>query len=207
MVPIIKNIRVVDEQGNEYEATYPKRAKGLIKNGRARFISENVICLACPPDNIYLEDYKMNNDNISLNENNNAFRVQPTNNLYIGKPDNTPVENTWEYALKQIERISNETSELHDLIKQSSIADGETILGLTSAMNAREETNRKLIEFYQKMYDELKPNNKPNSLKTAEVLTELINKKIELLELDSDMDDFENDIRHLGEILNYVNSL
>ena len=30
MIPIEKNIVVVDEQGNEYEATYPKRAKGLV---------------------------------------------------------------------------------------------------------------------------------------------------------------------------------
>ena len=40
----------MDELGNEYEATYPKRAKGLVKNGRARFVDENKICLACPPD-------------------------------------------------------------------------------------------------------------------------------------------------------------
>ena len=45
-----KNIEVVDEQGNVYGATYPKRAKGLVKNGRARFVNENRICLACPPD-------------------------------------------------------------------------------------------------------------------------------------------------------------
>ena len=32
MTPIEKNVIVVDEQGNEYEATYPKRAKGLVKN-------------------------------------------------------------------------------------------------------------------------------------------------------------------------------
>ena len=58
--PIEKNIIVVDEQGNEYEATYPKRAKGLVKNGRARFINENTICLACPPKE-YLGDNKMEN--------------------------------------------------------------------------------------------------------------------------------------------------
>ena len=58
MTPIEKNIIVVDEQGNEYEATYPKRAKGLVKNGRARFVDENKICLACPPDKI-LEEEKM----------------------------------------------------------------------------------------------------------------------------------------------------
>ena len=44
-----KNITIVDEQGNAYGATYPKRAKGLVKNGRARFVDENTICLACPP--------------------------------------------------------------------------------------------------------------------------------------------------------------
>ena len=60
MIPIEKNILVVDEHGNEYEATYPKRAKGLVKNGRARFVSENKICLACPPK-IILEDNNVNN--------------------------------------------------------------------------------------------------------------------------------------------------
>jgi len=61
MIPIAKNVIVVDEQGNEYEATYLKRAKGLVKNGRARFISENKICLACPPNHI-LEDKQMKNN-------------------------------------------------------------------------------------------------------------------------------------------------
>ena len=31
--PIEKNVIVVDASGNEYEATYPKRAKGLVKKG------------------------------------------------------------------------------------------------------------------------------------------------------------------------------
>ncbi|MHC1693910.1 MAG: hypothetical protein AB9835_01245 [Eubacteriales bacterium] len=60
-IPIIKNINVIDEKGNNYEATYPKRARGLVKNGRARFVDENTICLACPPNN-NLEDNYMNND-------------------------------------------------------------------------------------------------------------------------------------------------
>ncbi len=58
MIPITKNILVVDEQGNEYGATWPKRARGLVKNGRARFLSENKICLACPPW-IDMEDNEM----------------------------------------------------------------------------------------------------------------------------------------------------
>ena len=47
--PVIKSISVVDPQGNQYEATYPKRAKGLVKKGRARFVDETTICLARPP--------------------------------------------------------------------------------------------------------------------------------------------------------------
>ena len=47
-----KNIEVVDEAGNVYEPTWPKRAKGLVKNGRARFVEENRICLACPAEEI-----------------------------------------------------------------------------------------------------------------------------------------------------------
>ncbi len=58
MTPITKNIRVVDESGKEYEATYPKRAKGLVKNGRARFVDEHRICLVRPP-NKNLEDNHM----------------------------------------------------------------------------------------------------------------------------------------------------
>lgn len=49
MDPIEKKISVMDETGREYEATYPKRARGLVKKGRARFVDENTICLACPP--------------------------------------------------------------------------------------------------------------------------------------------------------------
>ena len=65
--PIEKNVIVVDEQGNEYEATYPKRAKGLVKNGRARFVGENKICLACPPDTI-LEEEKMENNKLTVSD-------------------------------------------------------------------------------------------------------------------------------------------
>ena len=62
MEPIEKNVSVIDEYGNEYEATYQKRAKGLVKKGRARFVDGNTICLACPPN--ILEDTKMSDNNI-----------------------------------------------------------------------------------------------------------------------------------------------
>ncbi len=42
---MIKNITVIDENGNIIGSTYPKRADGLVKKGRARWISENAVCL------------------------------------------------------------------------------------------------------------------------------------------------------------------
>ena len=55
-----KNIAVVDEAGNHHNPTWPKRAKGLVKHGRARFVDENTICLTCPPD-MKTEDEQMSN--------------------------------------------------------------------------------------------------------------------------------------------------
>lgn len=47
--PIRKNVTVVDEQGRIIGKTFEKRAKGLIKKGRARYIDAHTLCLiACP---------------------------------------------------------------------------------------------------------------------------------------------------------------
>lgn len=47
-----KNIKVTDDNGNVLGYTYPKRAKGLIKNGRARYVDDCTISLSVSsPDN------------------------------------------------------------------------------------------------------------------------------------------------------------
>jgi len=43
-----KNVTVIDQYGNACEPTYPKRARGLIKKGRARAIGDDAICLIEP---------------------------------------------------------------------------------------------------------------------------------------------------------------
>ncbi len=58
-----KNMTVIDEQGNIIGATYAKRAKGLIKKGRARSVDDSTICLACPSND---------NEVIKMDTNNNA---------------------------------------------------------------------------------------------------------------------------------------
>jgi hypothetical protein len=64
---------VIDAQGTEYGATYPRRAKGLARKGRARFIEDKTLMLACPPKNYtILED--------TMNDNNNSNMEMPVGN-------------------------------------------------------------------------------------------------------------------------------
>ena len=155
---MIKNVTVVDEQGNEYGATYPKRAKGLVKNGRARFIDENKICLACPP-NEFLEDKMNENINTQATEINETTEANETNetakaSLY-----------TMDYCLKQIEKIQAETSYIHEALSELSKvhsggpgdvgAQGKAI-ALGEVVKCRETTNQKLLDFYFKMYENLR---------------------------------------------------
>ncbi len=149
MTPMTKNIIVVDEQGNEYEATYPKRAKGLVKNGRARFVDENKICLACPPDNFETEDIKMS-ENIAAQEANVTYSV--------------------EYILTKIAEIQADTAYLNEaLTTLSTMNDGdsgemgapENVLGAEKAkalgdiVRCRETTNQQMLRMYEKMYDDI----------------------------------------------------
>lgn len=60
-----KNVIVTDEFDNQIGLTYPKRARGLIKNGRAEHVSDDRIRLLkgakTPSANNETEDFKMNN--------------------------------------------------------------------------------------------------------------------------------------------------
>ncbi len=179
MIPIEKNVTVVDEQGNEYEATYPKRAKGLVKNGRARFIDENTICLACPPNN--MEDKTMSENKKVDSINNNTPNNNKTSNEVADATADLSNSNakeqhseklTIDYILGKLEEISIgqafTTDAILELGKMKSGGPGdvgtqEQAKAVGEIIKAREATNQKLIALYEKMYDDLKP--KQNSLK------------------------------------------
>lgn len=136
-----KNIIVVDEKGNEYEATYPKRAKGLVKNGRAHFIEENKICLLCPP-NLKSEDNNMSNT-----------QATKTNDKL-----------TIKYVLDKTEQIINDTEYIHSALEQlalmpksdpGDIAGEEKAKAIGEIVRCREATNQQALKFYEKMYDDL----------------------------------------------------
>lgn len=156
-----KNILVVDQNGNKCGTTYRKRAKGLVKKGRARFISENKICLIVPQEQTtewqeekavsgFLPDMEAN-----MADYENPIEQQPEE-MY-----------TIPYILKQLEKIAFEADYLKNVVNDiSQIGKGEDTdseanaakaEALKSVVLCRETTYQQMIAFYNKMYDDLKP--------------------------------------------------
>ncbi|MBE6683405.1 MAG: hypothetical protein E7595_04535 [Ruminococcaceae bacterium] len=183
-----KNVIVVDEQGNEYGATYPKRAKGLVKNGRARFIDENKICLACPPKE-FLEDNMNENINTAneTNENKNA-------SLY-----------TMDYCLSQIEKIQSETAYINEVLAELSkvsecnneFVAQERMKALVDAVRCRETTNQKLLDFYVKMYEDLRESTETVLMETQKSLLHISDKIAETC----DEDDTFSALKEIAEMI------
>jgi len=186
MTPIEKNIVVIDEQGNQYEATYPKRARGLVNNGRARFIDEYTICLACPP-NLILEEPQMQNNitpeaaiehNDAVNEilHNDMYTdiaevvrssvsgEQPTDNFIKTKPSPTGLSLDW--VLSRIDMVINNTAHINstlEALKQippSAAGDVSSIPkseAMAEIIKCRETTNQQTLKLLEKMYEDIKP--------------------------------------------------
>ncbi len=211
MIPIEKNIVVVDEQGNEYEATYPKRAKGLVKNGRARFIDENTICLACPP-NVELEDKIMSEnkkvDSIENNDpsNNNGTPVGVADamaNLFNSTAEQHSEKLTMDYLLSRLEEITLGQAFLTDAISElgkmksggpGDVGTQEQAKAVGEIIKAREATNQKLIALYEKMYEDL--TSKQTSLK--EMAMKALEKAADDEGKIAAISDVLDTIRHLG---------
>lgn len=194
MTPIEKNVVVVDSQGNILEATYPKRAKGLVKNGRARFIDENKICLACPPKN--LEENQMTYTEKDFIIDKMTGEILETANKDTHESSSNP-ELTVEYILSQLEKISSQTDYLSKAIAWVSdmqvsgagdIATQGKASAIASMVNGREVTNQRLIAFYEKMYDQLTSEKYPDK----ELAKDKINALSRIFEL-IDWDDLASD--------------
>jgi hypothetical protein len=169
MTPITKNIRVVDENGNEYEATYPKRAAGLVRHGRARFTAPDTICLACPP-NIELNE---NTEDIKMSENtvNNVIEQIVEETAAEKKAAAVPI--TLPDLLERIDRIAAQTDYLMKALEQLQAippaAGPGDIVGQAKAqavadiVRCRETTNQRILQMYETMYADLKPSDPVNS--------------------------------------------
>ena len=141
-----KDVLVVDENNVIYGGTYPKRAKGLVKKGRARFIDEHTICMTRPPEQT--EDQMMSD--LSHTTTNTALTIA--------------------YLLEQIEAIAKGTSHLDPAVSElmemttgvmsddcvPDIAGQAKANALATVIQCRETTNQRLLALYEKMYDDLK---------------------------------------------------
>ena len=148
--PMEKNVSVIDETGKFIGTTYHKRARGLVKSGRARYVfcnSMDTICLTCPPKK--MEDKTMT-DKALENATTNTLAGEETQ-INANQNSYTP---SAEYALRMLEAITLDTEAIKQAIAKVSL---ETDNGVAHIIDAREETNRELISFYKKMYDEYKP--------------------------------------------------
>ncbi|MBE6723725.1 MAG: hypothetical protein E7576_00805 [Ruminococcaceae bacterium] len=125
-----KTVLVSDESGNEYEPTFEKRARGLVKKGRARWIGDNRICLASPPDHDFRKDTEMSEN-----------RIEPAL--------------TVEYVLGQIEKISAEPAYIGEAIAKIDNSAPEKSGSIAAVVEARESTNRAVLDFYRQIYSDL----------------------------------------------------
>jgi len=153
-----KNIIVVDETGKEYEATYPKRAKGLVKNGRARFIDEHTICLACPP-NTELEDKNMSENKATVQNENipttDTF-AKATKPLTSREIFDKIVELQNQLTRSPYISLSAFAGAISSICEENEDNDDRTnqIVEVSNVYSAREHNYSMILAFYEKAYNE-----------------------------------------------------
>jgi len=145
MIPIAKNIEVVDVFDNPCEPTYLKRAKGLVKHGRAVFVHATKIRLIDSPY-LDMEGLSVTDQNLETTEKG------------IFEPKVTEA-----YLLKKIDEISQDNVLVHDALNklgmmQSNLSNDGTGLGIAEAIGnivtSHEQTNQKILDFYMKLYED-----------------------------------------------------
>ena len=150
MIPIEKNIIVVDENGTVFESTWLKRANGLVKKGRARWLDEQTICLACPPEQ--MEDNEMENNRQA--EITSEHGTEPAN----AGPGGLTVES----LLDRMDAVRQEMLSMKDLAgtmetiaNQGGEDDAGHIAEATSqAFIARETTCQQQLRFLERIYND-----------------------------------------------------
>ena len=138
MTPIEKNIIVVDDKGNILGRTWPKRAEGLIKKGRARRLDPVTVCLACPPQNT--EDISMDTDTLKT-------------------PDTPAVSLTPEDLLRRMDAIRGEMQSLSDAIRTVDALPEDSEAGsraeaIGRMFCEREVTCRQQLSFLERVYSD-----------------------------------------------------
>lgn len=107
---------------------------------------------------------------------------------------------TYEYALKQIEQITNQVDHIHLAISELGSLHNEVTPtggsarfvadGIADVVKCRETTAQKLIDFYAKMYEDLKPRTQMQTANRVEFMN-WVRDCIAASEPGMDLPDFE----------------
>lgn len=191
--PASLKIEVVDSSGKIIGRTYEKRAKGLVKKGRARFTDENRITLLPSEDaheytdtEGYKMDERINTENIeNISEENSQHTIESVMQCMKKILDDT------QYIKDAIFNVTEIPSgDAGDCGSPGDIAGKAKAEAISTIVRERENTNQKLIDFYNKVY---------NDLKAQQFSASDVDKKIQLLNTLSTMpgihsDDFEDNL-------------
>lgn len=118
-------IKVIDAQGRYLHDTYKRRAKGLVKKGRASYINECTICIGCTSGK---EPYM---EQMTKEEMLKEIELMLKNQDYF------------KMAMDTIEKIPM------DMDKESV---DQRISAIMNIVKEKETTNQKLIDLWTQMY-------------------------------------------------------
>lgn len=97
-----RTVIVLTQDGEQAGLTYPRRAAGLVKKGRARFVNDNTIRLNSVSDALITEDIKMdNNINNTLNETKAPKQETPVQQSIPEQPVNRLFFNAREWSFNK----------------------------------------------------------------------------------------------------------
>lgn len=173
--PASLRIEVTDSSGKLIGRTYEKRAKGLVKKGRARFTDENRITLLPSEDAhdyIDTEGYKMDEriitENIeNISEENSQYTIESVMQCMKKILDDTQYIKDAIYNVTEIP-----SGDAGDCGSPGDVAGKAKAEAISTIVRERENTNQKLIDFYNKVY---------NDLKAQQFSVSDVDKKIELI--------------------------
>ena len=149
MIPIEKNIIVVDENGTVFESTWLKRANGLVKKGRARWLDEKTICLACPPEQT--EDNKMEN----MKQAEAVTEPVADRKDKLGGLTIEGLLDRMDAIRKEMVYMSQICATMENITNQGEKEDvGHVAEATSNAFVARETTCQQQLRFLEKIYDD-----------------------------------------------------
>lgn len=175
-----KNITVTDENGNIAGSTYPKRALGLVKKDRARWINADTICL-CAQD---MEEKTMANNFYEIFDN-QITKMQEQikdDNPETAMPVRMQILKTMEtfraqeQGTKILDMIKTQLDFLKDDLTKTSDIDFSNTAN-SAAFLSREETKQKMLALMEKLINAtITPSEKNTADKLNEEITSAFSK-------------------------------